>query len=342
MNFPIRRVSECGAIPSHFGVIIISSSCPFWVVIKSQTLTSFGILVEGGNFCLWQFLNWNDWKGPGCAGWLGLVASRGWGFKTNSSCIRIAKVREEGDLMFELIGVRNEGGWIPSFNTIPKWMVNPFVFTISKAVSEVFPTSFDSGIYTLKPTYLPWYLKGQNKRLTARKKASNPILKTSQESLVHHTPNTTNPNPQHAQPHPPQKRGLRVFQLTILTWHSVKKVKYSSPSFCTLNRPHLSDVKNRHPCWFRSDDSMGENDLNEMKTQMHNKNRLWKKKAWLFEWTTATSPFLSFFLMVCFHRSFLKLLRSDGLAVVVWLAPAWWKKPGTKTYEPTQRKQMYY
>lgn len=156
-------------------------------------------------------------------------------------------------------------------------------------------------------------------------------------------------HPQHNQPQPPtcpttppQKRGLRVFQLTILTWHSVKKVKYSSPSFCTLNRPHLSDVKNRHPCWFRSDDSMGENDLNEMKTQMHNKNRLWKKKAWLFEWTTATSPFLSFFLMVCFHRSFLKLLRSDGLAVVVWLAPAWWKKPGTKTYEPTQRKQMYY
>ena len=39
-----------------------------------------------------------------------ISCSGGWGFKTNSSSIRIAKVREEGDLMFELIGVRNECG----------------------------------------------------------------------------------------------------------------------------------------------------------------------------------------------------------------------------------------
>lgn len=70
-----------------------------------------------------------------------ISCSGGWGFKANSSSIRIEKVREEGNLMFELIGVRNECGWIPSFPTgaflnlgfIPKWRLNPSVFTISKA-----------------------------------------------------------------------------------------------------------------------------------------------------------------------------------------------------------------
>ena len=62
---------------------------------------------------------------------------------------------------------------------------------------QVLSTSFDSGIHTLKMVHLPWYFKGQNKRLTQE---WHRILKTSQDFF---SSSLTKPQPQHAQPAQP-------------------------------------------------------------------------------------------------------------------------------------------
>ena len=141
---------------------------------------------------------------------------------------------------------------------------------------------------------------------------------------------------------PPVKRGCVCFQPTILTWHSVKKVKYSSPSFCTLNRPHLSDSFHRHSPlvsirWYDDRGRM----ISTKWTGRCTKETIMEEK---FGCLNEPQPLLRFFFFewLVFHRSFLDCWGHIVLAVVVWLAPAWWKKPGIKTYEPTKRKQMQY
>lgn len=161
-------------------------------------------------------------------------------------------------------------------------MVNPFVFTIPKAVSEVFQQALIPGSILYFETDLPTMVPQRTKQKTYHAKKAHPILKTSQSNFSSHpTPNTTSPTPNMTNDRPPSKKGLRVFQPTILTWHSVKKVKYSSPSFCTLNRPHLSDISSPSPLvsigWYDDRGRMISTWRGTVDAQK--KNQLWKKQV---------------------------------------------------------------
>ena len=206
--------------------------------------------------------------------------------------------------MFELIGVRNEGGWIPSFPTgaflnwlYPKMDGESFRLYHSKSSIGSLSTSFDSGIYTILwngPTY-HGTSKDKTKDLPHEKKRIQSLRHLNQ--ILVHTPPPTQPAPLPTwqTTAPPSKKGLRVFQPTILTWHSVKKVKYSSPSFCTLNRPHLSDISSPSPLvsirWY---DDRGRMISTWRGTVDAQKKINYGRNKWLSEWTTTTSPFLFF------------------------------------------------
>lgn len=162
---------------------------PFWLVIKSQTLTSFGIL-EGGNFCLWP---------------VGKLGIQPHSFRTPiSSNIRSPSSRTFAiliELEFvlkphppeQLIQVTRQTGILCD-------EIRGFIGSLS--------TSFDNGIHTLKTTHLhpPTMVFQRTKQKTYSKMASNP-QDISITFSSHPTPNTTSPTPNMTNDCPPSKKG---------------------------------------------------------------------------------------------------------------------------------------
>ena len=248
------------------------------------------------------------------AGWLGLVALTWMGFQNEFQLYKDSKSLQRR-VSYVWTDWCPEWGWLNSKFShwrFPKlalsqngwWILSslPFQKQYRKSFNKLW---FRDLYYTLKRTYLPWYLKGQNKRLTTRKKRIQSLRHLNQ--ILVHTPPPTQPAPLPTwqTTAPPVKRGCVCFNPPFSPgtpsrrWNILHQA--SAPWIV-----HTSATFHRHPRWFRSDDTMtgGEWSQREEVQSMHKKKSIMEETSGCLN---EPQPLLRFFFfwMVGFHRSFL-------------------------------------
>lgn len=135
-------------------------------------------------------------------------------------------------------------------------MVNPFVFTISKAVSEVFQQALIPGSILYFETDLPTMVSQRTKQKTYHtKKGIQSLRHLNNFSFTPH-PQHNQPHSQHDKPRPHQSKGGAC----VSTHHSHLALRQEGEIFFT-KLLHLESSTpqrqfHRHPRWFRSDDTM--------------------------------------------------------------------------------------